>query len=239
MANEPTHLRKAPIVEAMIAFDFVATPDKLDGLRDSFLKQIESDYPNQSPIARAEVNFTPGGSTGTTTVVGSRCVSRDGKSVCTISGNSFLCSRLQPYENWEKLRSEFRRLWETFNELETLKVTKAAVRYINKIFIPVGSEIFDYVYTYPKLAPGLPDALYSSFVRLEIIIPDPQGTLIVTEGVLAPEKPGFVAIALDHDLQFPINEQTEDVWNLLARARQLKNQYFFASISSELLKEYI
>ena len=80
--------------------------------------------------------------------------------------------------------------------------------------------------------------MFGVFVRLQLSIPDPQGLLIVPEAQLPPEKPQFVAIALDHDLQFPVTETTEDIWALLEKARELKNQYFFASISDELLKEY-
>ena len=136
------------------------------------------------------------------------------------------------------MRTEFRRLWETFVSYGNVTTTKAAVRYINKIYVPFGKEIFDFIYTYPKLAPGLPDAMVSSFVRLQLGIPEPVGQLIVTEGFLPPDRADCAAIALDHDLQFPVTAETKDLWALLETARELKNRYFFASISPELIKEY-
>jgi hypothetical protein len=75
-------------------------------------------------------------------------------------------------------------------------VEKVAVRYINKISIREGSEIFDSIYTYPKLAAGLPDTMTGLFVRLQISIPEPPGVLVVTEAGLPEEKPGFAEIAL-------------------------------------------
>jgi uncharacterized protein (TIGR04255 family) len=239
MAFEPQHLKNAPIVEAMIAFDFIVAEGELGQIRRSFIEQIQVDYPTQKPIQKAEVTFNPEGSTGKTSEVGSRCVSTDGKKVCLISEQTFICSRLHPYENWESLRSEFQRLWEVFASFGKVQVTKVAVRYINKIFLPEGSEIFDSVFTYPKIADGLPQNTFNVFVRLQIAIPEPQGTLIVTEAQLPPEKPQFVAIALDHDLQFPVTEDTADIWALLEKARELKNEYFFASISEDLMKEYL
>lgn len=239
MAIEPQHLKNAPIVEATIAFDFAVAVDEIEQLRSSFFEQIQPDYPTRTSIQKAEITFNSEGSTGKTKEVGSRCGSADGKNLCSISEHSFFCSRLHPYKDWESLRSEFQRLWEVFASLGTLKVTKVAVRYINKIFIREGSEIFDSVFTYPKIAEGLPQATFNVFVRLQIVIPEPRGVLIVTEAQLPPEKPGFVAIALDHDLQFPITEETGDIWALLEKARELKNRYFFASISEELMKEYI
>jgi uncharacterized protein (TIGR04255 family) len=238
MANV-RHLNNAPIVEAAIAFDFVVAPGELSQLRDSFFRHIESEYPNQTPIQKAEITFTPGGSSGgTSDIVGFRCASPDGKNVCSISENTFFCSRLHPYQDWERLLSEFKRLWEIFASFGTVRVSKVAVRYINKIFIPEGQEIFDWIYTFPKLAPELPQTMFGVFVRLEIMIPKPPGKLIVTEAKLPPEKPEYVAIALDHDLQFPVVSQEIDVWAVLGEARELKNQYFFASVSEDLLKEY-
>lgn len=233
------HLSKAPIVEATIAFDFVAAPEELSRLRDSFFKSIEPEYPSQTPIRKAQITFTEGGSSGhTSDVVGYRCLTADGKNVCAVIERSFICSRLAPYEDWERLLCEFRRLWEIFASLHKVQISKVAVRYINKILVPLGREIFDWIYTFPKLAPDLPQDMFGVFVRLEIVIPQPPGTLIVTEAKLPPENEQFVAIALDHDLQFPMTDETGDVWALLAKARELKNQYFFASVSEERLKEY-
>lgn len=239
MAYEPQHLKNAPIVEAMIAFDFVVAEGELGQIRRSFIEQIQVEYPVQTPIQKAEVTFNPEGSTGKTNEVGSRCVSTGGKNVCAISEQTFICSRLHPYENWESLQSEFQRLWQVFASFGKVQVTKVAVRYINKILLREGSEIFDSVFTYPKIADGLPQNTFNVFVRLQIAIPEPQGTLIVTEAQLPPEKPQFVAIALDHDLQFPVAAETGDIWALLEKARELKNQYFFSSISDELVKEYL
>jgi uncharacterized protein (TIGR04255 family) len=80
--------------------------------------------------------------------------------------------------------------------------------------------------------------MVSVFVRLEVRIPEPEGVLIITEAQLPNDQPGKVPFALDHDLRFRITPET-NVWQLLDQARELKNQYFFASLSDDLLKEYI
>jgi uncharacterized protein (TIGR04255 family) len=238
MVNEPRHLTKAPIVEAMIAFDFVVNSGDLGDVRTGFFEKIKPDYPVQAPIRKAQVTFNREGSSGQTSEVGSRCVSSDGKNVCSISERTFTCSRLEPYQDWHSLRSEFQRLWEIFASSAEIQITKAAIRYINKIFIREGTEIFDSIFTYPKLADGLPQDMFGVFVRLHLSVSEPAGILIVTEAQLPPERPDYVGIALDHDLHFPIRADSGDVWTLLERARDLKNQYFFASISEDLLKEY-
>ena len=81
--------------------------------------------------------------------------------------------------------------------------------------------------------------MFNFLVRLGVKIPDPQGVLMITEAQLPTERPGFVTAVLDHDLQFRINPESTDVWSLLDKARELKNDYFFASLSEDVIKEYL
>lgn len=240
MPFTPQHLSNAPILEAMIAFDFAPQLSNSTALLDRFYDAIRSDYPVRNAIQVAAVTFDPNGSSvGKTDTVGARFTSSEGKRVCAINNNSFICSRLQPYETWESLREEFVRLWNLYSSLEEMQVTKVAVRYINKLFVPEGRELSESVSTFPKIADGLPQGMFNIWVRLELRIPEPLGTLIVTEVQLPPERPERVAIILDHDLQFPVLDREADIWSILERARELKNRYFFASISDELLQEYL
>jgi uncharacterized protein (TIGR04255 family) len=239
MTTRPTHLPNAPIVEAMIAFDFETQDKDQTSIWDRFHKAIEADYPTRIEIKQAEVTFNEQGSSGgTTETTGARFINADGKRVCIINKATFLCSRLTPYENWMSLKSEFERLWKIFSSLTDTKLVKVAVRYINKLSIPAGQEMSLTLKTRPEIAVGLPQQMFNVWVRLEVVIPEPRGILIITEVQLPPEKEGFVPFVLDHDLQFQIAPET-DVWALLEAARELKNQYFFASISDDLLKEYL
>ena len=235
----PQHLRNAPIVEAMIAFDFESQDKDQPSVWKRFYEAIRVGYPQSAEIRQAQVTFNEQGSSGDTEVVGARFASADGKQVCIINKTTFVGSRLAPYETWEVLKAEFQRLWEIFSALTDAKIVKIGVRYINKIHLPAGKEISLTLKTRPEIAEGLPQLMVNVWVRLEVVIPDPQGMLIITEAQLLPEKPGFVPFVLDHDLQFPIKPDTGDVWALLDTARELKNQYFFASLSDDLIKEYI
>ena len=241
MTMRPQHLSRAPIVEAMIAFDFQTRDQVQDqsSVWDRFHEAIRAEYPNRVEIRQAEVRFNEQGSSGDTVVVGARFVSVDGKRICTINKFSFIGSRLAPYESWEPLKAEFERLWNIFLGLSEVKVVKIAVRYINKILVQAGKEMSLTLKTRPEIAEGLPQNIFNAWVRLEVTIPEPQGVLIITEAQLPPEKEGFATFVLDHDLQFPVAADRVDVWSLLERARELKNEYFFASISDELAQEYL
>jgi uncharacterized protein (TIGR04255 family) len=239
MAIKPQHLSKAPIQEAIIAFSFEKPSAGGEALIDALDTAIKSEYTSRSPVRMAQVTLSDQGSTGESRIVGARFASTDGRRVCLVDNSQFLCSRLAPYETWESLKGEFERLWKVYSSLSDDRIAKVGVRYINKIFLPEGKDMSLTVRTRPEVAEGLPQAMFSFFVRLGVKIPDPQGVLMITEAQLPTERPGFVTAVLDHDLQFRINPESTDVWSLLDKARELKNDYFFASLSEDVIKEYL
>lgn len=239
MPIKPQHLSKAPIVEARIAFSLPVAPVR-DALLDQFYERIQDLYPNRTPVKMAQFTWSEsGGSSGDSQVIGARFASLDGKNVCVVNTAQFVCSRLAPYENWESLRDEFRRLWTLYSSLSNDKVERIGVRYINKIYLPEGGEMRDTLKTRPEIADHLPNRMNSVFLRVQVEIPEPEGLLIITEAQLPTDMPKRVPFVLDHDLQFPVRTGAEDIWSLLEKARELKNQYFFASLSDDLLEEYI
>ena len=111
----PQHLRNAPIVEAMIAFDFETQDKDQPSLINRFYQSIQAEYPTRAEIRHAQITFNEQGSSGDTKVTGARFVNTDGKQVCVINNSSFIGSRLAPYEKWESLEGEFERLWNIFS----------------------------------------------------------------------------------------------------------------------------
>jgi uncharacterized protein (TIGR04255 family) len=239
MTIKPQHLSKAPIVEAIIGFTFEKSATDGNAIVERFYLAIQREYPTRLPITMAHMTVNEQGASGETQIVGARFSTLDGKRTCVIDRSSFLCSRLEPYETWESLKSEFQRLWELYSSLSDARPVKVGVRYINKIFLPEGKDMSQTIKTRPEIADGVPQNMISFFVRLEAKIPNPHGVLIITQAQLAPERPGFVTSVLDHDLQFPVESQATDIWAILEKARELKNYYFFASLSDETIKEYI
>jgi uncharacterized protein (TIGR04255 family) len=233
------HLSKAPIVEAIIAFALEKPLTDSDAVFEQFYALIQSDYPSRNPVKMAQLTVSDQGSSGETQIVGARFASADGKRVCLVDQSNFICSRLAPYETWESLKSEFERLWKIYSPLCNSRIARVGVRYINKIFLPEGEDMSLTVRTRPEIAEGLPQSMFNFLVRLGVKIPDPQGVLMITEAQLPTERPGFVTAVLDHDLQFRINPESTDVWSLLDKARELKNDYFFASLSEDVIKEYL
>jgi len=73
----------------------------------------------------------------------------DGRQVVQVRRDGFTFSRLSPYQTWEDLRTEARRLWGALSfGGEAIQMTRVAVRYINQIDIPLPMDDFaDYLRT--------------------------------------------------------------------------------------------
>ena len=143
MARE-RHLPHAPITEALIDIH-VSPRDGLTfaGLRDAFDAE-EFGYYVKGPISQGTfaVRVAPDGQPPHTTAesaqVGLRFHSADEKYVaqCRLAG--FTLSRLPPYEKWENLLEEGRRLWAIYVErLAPTRVVRIATRFINNLHLPL------------------------------------------------------------------------------------------------------
>ena len=84
-------------------------------------------------------------------------IGNEGKNVAQCRLNGFSFSRLAPYETWEQLRDEARKLWATYWQIVgPAPIIRVAVRYINQIDIPLPFRDFrDFVRTYSEVSTDL------------------------------------------------------------------------------------
>ena len=137
------HLPHAPITEALI--DIRVTPR--EGLTFAELKDAieaaDCGYYLKSPISEGTFAFTlaPEGKPQTaaeSAQVGLRLHSADEKYVAQFRLSGFTLSRLPPYENWEILLEEARRLWSIYIKcLAPTHVVRVATRFINNLHLPL------------------------------------------------------------------------------------------------------
>lgn len=150
--------------------------------------------------------------------------------------DGFTFSRLKPYDKWESLRDEARELWQHYIRIASPEnVTRVALRYINRIEIPLPMRDFkDYILTTPEIAPDLPQGLESFFMRL--VIPDSktQAVAIVTE-TMEPvdESSKRLPLILDIDVfrMAAFNVQDNAMWETFEYLHDLKNDIFLKSIT--------
>lgn len=232
--TDHAHYPKAPITEAVIEirFDGPVSMEKIG----SFAKTLKG-YPNTRKDVKQNFELTfntsePEAAKALEPVVfGFSCTSEDGKQIVQLREDRFALSRLQPYDRWETFRAEAQRLWELCRPQlsEAIKVTRLAVRYINKIDIPLPITDFD---DYLNISPGVDkfakDGLAEFFIHVLMPQNDINAALSVNEGMMPVSSDKFISVILDLDL-FRVVEVPQDdvaIWKYFEVLRARKNQLF-------------
>lgn len=237
------HLPNAPIVEALLDVR-IETPENVDQeMLASFQARLGNRYPTKQ-IKRSwsgavelkadapPVVATSGGP------IGYQFLSPDGKQVVQARKDGFSFSRLRPYTNWTTFSKEAQDLWKRYADLvRPKKVQRIALRYVNRMELPLPLASFrEYVLTGPEIAPELPQDLSSYFFRAVIPRQDAEAFAIITEATEQVEGPKAVLpLILDIDVfrRGAFTVAAEKLWPLFDKLRDLKNEFFFASITDK------
>ncbi len=240
---EATRFPNAPITEALldIRVTLPAQTDlaKLATFHDAIKKQYPSKQERLAWRGHLEIKASPVpevSQSATGGPDGYLFTSVDGRQVVQARLEGFTFSRLKPYDKWATLRDEARELWQHYVQIASPEtVTRIALRYINRIEIPLPMRDFkDYILTTPEIAPDLPQGLGSFFMRL--VIPDPkaQAVAIVTE-TMEPidESRNRLPLIFDIDVfrTAAFNIQDNVMWEAFEYLHDLKNDIFFKSIT--------
>lgn len=242
------HLPHAPITEALI--DIQVTPQ--DGLAFSALKSaienIDSGYYLKSPISEGTFAFTlaPEGKPQTaaeSAQVGLRLHSADEKYVaqCRLAG--FTLSRLPPYETWENMLEEAKRLWAIYVErLAPTRVVRVATRFINNLQLPLktGESFQTYLHKLVDVPEEAPQAVEAFFQRFHLVDSASGARVILTLALDGMPAGGGAPVILDVDAFIAANLKPMDreLWNVLERLRELKNRSFFGTITERATELY-
>ena len=151
MPGEETYPH-APIVEAVLDIRArLKSPLSEDRLSELKLCETAS-YPTfrqpfqvEFQLGRADPTVMP--TAGVKSMPnGMALVSRDGLQIFQARPDGFSHNRLAPYIDWMTFRTEARRLWDLYrNTAELESIEMLGLNYINKIGIPGGVEISDYL----------------------------------------------------------------------------------------------
>ena len=240
---ETTRFPNAPITEALLDIR-VTLPAQTDLAKlATFHNAIKQQYPSkQERLAwrgHVEIKASPVpevSQSATGEPDGYLFTSVDGRQVVQARLDGFTFSRLKPYDKWTTLRDEAQELWQHYVRIASPEtVTRVALRYINRIEIPIPMRDFkDYILTTPEIAPDLPQGLGSFFMRLVIQDPNAQAVAIVTE-TMEPidESRNRLPLIFDIDVfrMAAFNIQDNAMWEAFEYLHDLKNDIFFRSIT--------
>lgn len=235
-------------MEALI--DLHVVPAKgldYEALRRAF-EQKDFGYYFKNPISQGtlEAKLTPDGrmdTTGSGEQIGMRLHSMDDRYVaqCRVAG--FTISRLPPYEKWEDLIAETKRIWQEYRQaVAPLRVTRIATRFINNLRLPMdpGASFQRYLKKFVDLPDGVPQGVSSFFQRFQVVEPDSpiKVNLTVAMDKASPEIPTPVFLDIDAFLQTNLDPASEELWALLESLHAVKNRCFFGSLEEEAVRLY-
>lgn len=235
------HYNRAPITEALIDIRTETPQLRFEDLQA--LKGQLSDYPNEETRTLGEFKFQFGQGVQAASEKPWALLFRnqENNQVVQFRLDGFTFSRLEPYETWERLSSEARRLWEIYRQVVGVqKIVRVAVRYINLFKLPgLRVEPEEYLNIFPQVPQELPRELrdFGPFsMSLPMNQPDLKGILVINErNALQVALPDVVPIVVDFDLYVdnpPVSNEKE-LWAFFAKLRERKNLYFEASITDK------
>lgn len=238
------HLDRAPITEAILDIN-VEGDTKLE-VTDAFSKQVAHSYPDASPVFAIEAFFsvTPGqsGMSGSqSSPIGRICWNTEKTRAVQARINGFTVNHVKRYESWTVLRTEAASLWEQYTSLvKPKKVTRLALRYINRLTLPASGNLGQYMLTHPTLGPSLPQEMGNFLMRVEVPF-TPKRVVIITQTVVPrPPESHERDLILDVDAVSQEEFDAEDplIWHELDQLHTMKNQCFFGSLQEQTWRRY-
>ena len=238
---------KAPIAEAI--FDIrVRLPDNIDievlegihkevidrfpAKEQKYAIQTELKVPSQDELASGGVQ-----SLTKTDSLGFMFKSDLSKKIFQSRLDGFTFNKLKPYENWEVFFAEAKELWAIYKKhAQPVDITRIALRYVNKIHLPLPIETFDdYVCIAPKLPEAVPQGLSGFFTQYSVPNDDIGAMDDITQTMEPPTNDNTLPYILDIDVSKQSNFSDEDpsFWDNFNELRNYKNQIFFNCLTSK------
>ncbi|MCY4261743.1 MAG: TIGR04255 family protein [Candidatus Dadabacteria bacterium] len=238
------HLSKAPIVEAVLDLRVVSSAEWDESNLQNQLKERLPDYPKHDTVQETEVQFSP--NTGTNVIkdsihIGLKCQSENSFYVVQFNKDSFVFSRLKPYENWEKFSKEALRLWKIYCELlKPAEIGRIGLRFINRIAIEQERkiELANY-YRRPPLPIEDLDWSLSDYLHRDVLqVPGTFYSVNIIKTVQTTQREAGLLLDIDvfTEKRFSFNELR--ISENMNKMRWVKNKVFFSSLTEKALEEY-
>ena len=185
MPEQETYPR-APIVEAVLDVRArLSSPFSEECLNDLRAREQDS-YPKfrrpfqvQFKVERTDPALEPT-SEVSSLANGGAMVSDDGLQLFQARPDGFSHNRLAPYKDWVSFRSEARRLWNLYREVVQPEFIEfLGLNYINRIGLPGGAEISDYLRAYIQVPPELPQVLEVHNFQVQMVDPESDRKSVV------------------------------------------------------------
>lgn len=238
------HYPHAPITEAVVDLRVQPRADFDPVEFAAGFGGVAGQYPKSDDIfeLKASIKIGQAGvgqqNAGTTRAhIGKRFASPDGSYVLQARTTGFTLSRMRPYECWEDLRDEAMRLWPLYRAVaKPSRVTRLAVRYINKIdFSGERIELSEYLNVYPELANSSQEPIERYFMQFSSSQGKTGFKSIINQAGTASGVLGGVSVILDIDLflDTDVPQTEEEIWAVFERLHTRENEIFESCITDK------
>ncbi|MGA2808283.1 MAG: TIGR04255 family protein [Terracidiphilus sp.] len=249
MPEQETYPR-APILEAVLDVRVRSSSSFSEESLNELRAREHSTYPGfrrpfqvQFKLERADPALEPT-SQVTSLANGGAMVSEDGRQLFQARPDGFSHNRLAPYKDWVSFSSEARRLWNLYREVVRPEfIEMLGLNYINRIGLPSGAEISDYLRAYIQVPPELPQVLEVHNFQVQMVDPGSQArmSIVVSFGSVDPD--GTIPVTLNVQAFKFLNQSSAEVteneiWATFDRLRDLKNLLFESCITEKVRADF-
>lgn len=237
-------LPRAPIVEAILDIRVELPREATIGRLEELGELIKTDYPTKRIRRRweGELKFEEGQMLArgeSPEIDGFLFWSSDEKQVTQFRLDGFTFSRLKPYQTWEQMQREAKRLWEIYlNGLQPVQATRLALRYINIIAIPSKRvKLEEYFKELVRVPQELPQHFDQFHVRVVLHYPDEKTKAAITQATMPPSTPDSTSLLFDIDVFTETRLEPKDlsIWENFACFRTVKNEIFKHSLTQKAI----
>lgn len=246
---KPHHLRNAPILEAVIDVRVAGAKVSESSEFRQIHAAVKDTYPRIEEIRALQATFSIDASEGAAVSagamdaesVGIRLTSEDERRVVQLRRDGYTFSRLAPYTSWDDIRAESWEMWARYAAVaKPDAVTRIALRYINKLDLPLESrDLSRFLTTPPRIPEGIPATISGFFHRTGVDCVGGKFKGWITQAAEPNANAGLVTVFLDFDVaqegSFQIGDEIDST---LSELREIKNSMFFSSVTEKTLEMY-
>lgn len=237
-------LARAPIQEALIDIQFPATDMTLLNKAAADLVQAEGAKVEDLFETQLQLKITGQGQHETRQSGGpggKRIEFTSRTQVLQLKRSSFTFSQLPQYDSWEAMSGKALELWKAYRQVvKPQLLRRVAVRYINRLSVPVSCDFDDYLTAGPKIPAALPQAVLEFFSRTSC--PRDPDVVIVTQSTDRMSQDGkLLDVLLDIDVYRQVEllpDDHEALCSVLERLRDIKNDVFFEHLTEKAAEMY-
>lgn len=244
MAKPRAHLTHAPIAEAILDFRVEARADWRIEDFDGLAEDLKESYPNLHELREIQAGVTWGPSVPSSASVQEqregRLMRSNSATVVQLRRGGFTFSKLSPYTTWEEVAGEALRILPSYLEAARPKrLTRAAVRYINDMTLPLA-PLRSYLAKPPALASKVPQAMREFLSRVVVWDQKHGATAIIIQAQGAQPELDPMRLLLDIDVirEGDLSTDIVALRQIMESLRALKNRIFFASLTEEAVSHF-